>query len=152
MPTEPDRDIACLLVHGLNGSPYDFDDVAMQLRALGYPTHQLLLPGHDVLARVAVRYGWDDWSLALHESFNELARRHRRVVVIGHSMGGTLGLHVAACDDRVAGIVSLCAPVSLHAGLRPIVRMGKVVLPFVPIMREDIRDFLFGEEADDFFV
>lgn len=140
MPAQPERDIACLLVHGLNGSPYDFDEIAAQLRAKGYPTEQLLLPGHDVLARVAVRYGWNDWTQSLHDSFDNLARQHRRVVVVGHSMGGALGLHLAACDPRVAGIASLCAPVTLHAGLRPIVKMGQLFLPYLPVMREDISD------------
>ncbi len=134
------HDTACLLIHGLNGSPYDFDEVAQQLTALGYPATQVLLPGHDVQARVASRYGWSDWVRTVETSFDRLAKQYRQVVVVGHSMGGALGLHLAARDPRVTAIATLCAPVTPPEGLRSIVQVGQYVMPFVPVVFEDIRD------------
>jgi carboxylesterase len=135
-----EHDTACLLIHGLNGSPYDFDELAPHLRARGIATEQVLLPGHDVAVRHARRFGWRDWEGEVHSAFNRLARRHSKVIVVGHSMGGTLALNLAATEARVQGIVSLCAPIALHPALVPVVRFGEVVLPVLPIFREDIRD------------
>jgi len=132
--------IVCLLVHGLNGIRYDFDEIAQVLRAHGYAADQLLLPGHEVHAREARQYGWDDWAAALQTRFEELLTQYARVVVIGHSMGGSLALSLAERDPRVTALVSLCAPTHLHASLVPIVRLGRYVLPYLPIMREDISD------------
>lgn len=133
-------DIACLLVHGLNGIRYDFDDIAAHLRTEGFATEQVLLPGHEVHAHVARKFGWRDWTRAVQEHFNHLAARHRRVVVIGHSMGGALALHLAAREPRVAAVAALCAPTALHPGLMPIIRFSRRVLPYMPVVREDIRD------------
>jgi carboxylesterase len=132
--------IACLLVHGLNGLRYDFDDIAAHLRAQGYATEQLLLPGHEVHVREAGRFGWRDWTRAMQEQFDRLAAQHQRVVVIGHSMGGALALHLAAREPRVAAVAALCAPTALHPGLMPIVRLSRRLLPYMPLVREDIRD------------
>jgi carboxylesterase len=128
-------DTACLMIHGLNGLRYDFDDIAAQLRAHGYGTEQVLLPGHEVHHRVAIKFGWDDWAAAVQGRFTALAQRYRRVVVIGHSMGGALALHLAACEPRVAAVAALCAPTTLHAGLVPAVRLGRHLVPYVPVLR-----------------
>src|SRR5262249_43473172 len=97
------------------------------LRAHGYAADQLLLPGHEVRAHVAINYGWDDWSQALRERFEDLQAKHERVVIIGHSMGGALALSLAERDPRVTALVSLCAPTNLHASLMPIVRFGRYI-------------------------
>jgi carboxylesterase len=136
----PPQDVAVLLVHGLNGLRYDFDDVAAHLRTQGYAAEQVLLPGHEVHARVAINYGWQDWTQAVAEHFNDMAGRYRRVVVVGHSMGGALALHLAARDHRVAAVATLCAPAMLHPGLFPLVRFARYLMPFMPILREDISD------------
>ncbi|MBA3825120.1 MAG: alpha/beta fold hydrolase, partial [Ktedonobacterales bacterium] len=132
MEAPPLPDIACLLVHGLNGIRYDFDEIAQVLQDHGYATDQLLLPGHEVHAREARQFGWNDWSDALRDRFEEMLKQHARVVVIGHSMGGSLALSLAERDPRVAALVSLCAPTHLHASLVPIVRLGRYVLPYLP--------------------
>src|SRR5271165_7488328 len=98
--------LACLLVHGLNGSPYDFEDLAARLQHHGIYTDNLLLPGHHMHHRIAAKYGWADWLLALEERFAALSARYSRVAIVGHSMGGSLALTVAAHDHRVAAIAS----------------------------------------------
>ena len=140
MKVPSSQDIVCLLVHGLNGIRYDFDEIAQVLRDHGYATNQLLLPGHEVQAREARQYGWNDWAESLQRRYEDLQARHARVVVIGHSMGGTLALNLAEREPRVTALVTLCAPTNLHASLPHIVRFGRYILPYLPIMSEDISD------------
>jgi carboxylesterase len=139
MPDSPET-TACLLIHGLNGGPHDFEDVAEHLTECGVPCESLLLPGHMVAAHEARHFTWDDWTAAAHAAFDQMAHSFDRVIIVGHSMGGALALRVAARDVRVAGVVTLCAPAELHAGLVPIVGLGRFVVPYLPIVREDISD------------
>ncbi len=132
--------VACLLLHGLYGSPYDFKDFALHLQQHGIAPHNLALPGHDIHHRQAARFGWQDWLHAAAERFDQLAKRYRHVAVVGHSMGGALALALAARDRRVAGIATLCAPMELHRALPSLVRIGKHVIPYIPILSEDISD------------
>ncbi len=138
--------IACLLIHGLNGSPYDLADLAAYLAGSGVASESILLPGHGVDHRLAARFGWSDWAEAVRERFDRLAARYQHVALVGHSLGGALALHVAAHDRRVAGVATLCAPATLQLGLSPLVRAGRKLLPFVPLFREDISDR--AERAD----
>jgi carboxylesterase len=131
---------ACLLLHGLYGSPYDFKDFAHHLQHHGIAPHNLPLPGHDIHRRQAAQFGWHDWLHAAMERFDQLARRYRHVAVVGHSMGGALALTLAARDRRVAGIATLCAPAEMHPALPSLVRFGRHVVPYIPIISEDISD------------
>ncbi len=132
--------IACLLIHGLNGSPYDFHELELLLSRNNYVVENMLLPGHDIHHFEAIRFGWKDWYGAVQRHFEKLSLRHKQIVLIGHSMGGSLALKLAAQIPTIAGIVSLCAPTELHQSLYPIVRFGRYILPYFPILREDIRD------------
>lgn len=49
--------------------------------------------------------GWTDWSKAAEESFDELIARCERVALVGLSMGGALGAHVAEVRLNLAGAV-----------------------------------------------
>lgn len=134
--------VACLMVHGLNGSPHDFEDVAAHLEEQCITTERVLLPGHEMTAREAERFGWNDWTEYVHASFTRLADKHACVAIVGHSMGGALALHVAARDPRVAAVATLCAPAELHTGLVSVVGLGRFVMPYLPVFREDISDRL----------
>lgn len=132
-------DHACLLLHGINGSPYDLEGLAEHLRGRGIAAHTILLPGHQVDARAARAYGWEQWLESAQAAFDDLARDHRRVSVLGHSMGAALGLSLAARDERVAALVALCPPVAVHPAWLPLVSVSHHVLPFLPKIYEDIR-------------
>ena len=131
---------ACLLIHGLNGTPYDMQDLAVEIERLGVHTHTLLLPGHDVTPRNARHFGWDDWAAEAEQALEQLAASYDRLFVIGHSMGGALALHLAEHDLRVSGIMTLCAPAEMHLGLYAFLRHGHRFIPYVPKVFEDIRD------------
>jgi|SRR5579885_1307511 carboxylesterase len=128
-----------LLIHGLNGSLADMEDVEVVLRRNNLMTRNLLLPGHGGHVREMLALGWPEWEEAVRAEFREMKQRCERVFLVGHSLGGALALHTAAHED-VAGLVIMCAPLYLHGWVLPLIRAAKYVLPLVPILREDVRD------------
>lgn len=128
-----------LLIHGLNGSLQDMAEIEIVLRKNNFTTHNLLLPGHGSHVREMLPLGWPEWSTAVREAFQVLKQSHEQVFVVGHSLGGALALHTAA-HEEVAGVVSMCAPLSMYPWMRPLIRATKYVTPLVPTLREDVRD------------
>lgn len=90
------NDVGCLLIHGFSGRPDDLRPLADELIGRGYTVHIPLLPGHGSTP-VAMRAArWRDWRKAVAEAHTALLTTCREVVLIGHSMGGTLAIVEAA--------------------------------------------------------
>src|SRR2546423_3392602 len=130
--------IGVLLVHGLNGSRRDFAELELALQDRGMLTNNMLLPGHGTHIREVVSLGWQDWADAVRAELIALKQRCDVVFIVGHSLGGSLTLHIAA-HEEVAGIFIIFAPPHMH----PLIRLGgRVVKHFTPLVstvREDGR-------------
>ncbi len=103
-------------------------------------TVNMLLPGHGMdHVRELMSLGWDDWAQAVRDELHVLKEHCDIVFLVGHSMGGSLALHVAA-HEKVAGIVVMCAPLYMHPLLKPFIGIAKFVVPLLPTIYEDVRD------------
>ena len=131
--------IGVLLVHGLNGSRKDMEELEMALQDGGMVTNNMLLPGHGVHVREMLPLGWHHWADAVRHELHALKQRCDVVFLVGHSLGGALILHIAAHED-VAGIVTMCAPLHMHPLTHFAVRVAKHFVPLVPTLREDVHD------------
>jgi len=141
-PTQPTKQtlkVGVLLVHGLNGSTYDMEELNALFYAQGMVTENILLPGHGSHVREMLPLGWPEWAEAVREELHALKQRCDVVFMIGHSLGGALCLHAAA-HEEVAGIVTMCAPITMHPWMIPMIQLTKRVTPLLPTLREDIRD------------
>jgi carboxylesterase len=123
-----------VLTHGLTGNPQATTPLAERLHAAGHGVDVVRLPGHGSTVRDMARTRYDDWRGAVEEALDRTAAACDRVVLVGHSMGGTLSLDVASArPDDVAGVVAINAivlsPTELLARLAPVLQY---VLPFVP--------------------
>ncbi len=131
--------VGILLVHGLNGSRHDMAELAEVLRSRRMLVENILLPGHGSHVRDMLPLGWDEWSVAVQNELHALQKRCDMVFLVGHSLGGALCLHLAA-NEKVDGIVTMCAPLHMYPWTRPLVRLAKRFTPIVPTLREDVRD------------
>ncbi|MBO0796548.1 MAG: alpha/beta fold hydrolase, partial [Ktedonobacteraceae bacterium] len=125
---QPEREmkqprVGVLLVHGLNGSRQDMEELAIFLTQHGMVTENMLLPGHGTHVRDLLPLGWTDWSTAVQVETKRLKQRCDLVFLIGHSLGGALCLHTAA-HEQVHGIVSMCAPLHMFFWTRPAVQLA----------------------------
>ena len=97
-------DRACLLVHGIAGSPAQMRTLGEELAASGLTARGLLLPGHG--ARPEDMHGivWQDWYERVHEEYQALKETHEEVSLIGFSIGAAISAHYAAHNpvDKLA--------------------------------------------------
>lgn len=86
-----------LLLHGFMSSPTDFGELPERLRDDGYEVRVPRLPGHGTSPGDLAKITESDLREHAHAVCADLAARHRRVSVVGFSMGGALALDLA--DD-----------------------------------------------------
>lgn len=113
------RETVALLIHGFTGSPSEFRRLGYYLNDLGYTVKAILLPGHGTTPEDMINTGFRDWWRCVKEEFEELREEgFRRVIPIGHSMGGLLSLKLAM-EEEVPAVVSLATPI--HLGSRKVI-------------------------------
>jgi carboxylesterase len=119
--------------------------------AAGFTVEVPRLPGHGTAVEDLIGTGWDDWMGGASAVLARLQERCTRVVVVGQSMGGSLGLWLAAHDPELAGVVCVNAPVRPQPAemvemIEEMVAAGDVVVPAGP---PDIADLAAVEVAYD---
>ncbi len=130
----PRAAVGVVVVHGFTANPLSTRPLGQRLAAAGFSVEVPLLPGHGTSARDLARTRYADWYDTAALAVETLARGCDHVIVVGHSMGGTIALDLAAAGaDPLAGIVTINALVlgrdELLARLAPYLQH---VLPFVP--------------------
>lgn len=136
--------VGVVVTHGFTGNPIATRPLGQRLAAEGYRVEVPCLPGHGTSHRDLGSTRYADWYAALDRLVDHLVAGCEQVVLIGHSMGGTLTLDLASRrgDDIAAAVVinpQVLDPAGLLARLSPLLQY---VVPYVP------RD-LAGLPTDD---
>ncbi|MEW6282161.1 MAG: alpha/beta fold hydrolase [Candidatus Eremiobacterota bacterium] len=124
---------AVLCLHGFACSPCTMRSLANYLNHHGHPCYAPLMPGHGEMLEDFNMVLYQDWIEAAEASFDHLKQRHDRVAVVGFSMGGVLGLHLATVRNLQA-LTLLATPVYFGTWLRrfyPVARTFTSALPVV---------------------
>lgn len=99
---------AVLCLHGLTSTPQTIRPVATYLADQGYRVNAPRFPGHGTSLRAMSITRYDDWLASSEAALIRLRRDHSdvdRVVVVGLSLGGSLGVDLAARHpDLVDGL------------------------------------------------
>lgn len=117
-----------LAFHGFTGSPFEVRALGELLHASGFGVYGAALAGHATDVAELEKATADDYLLQAERAFDEACRRFERVYIVGLSIGGTLGLHLAA-NKRVAGLVTISAPVFLYPMMRATLPLIEQWLP-----------------------
>ncbi len=111
----PDADVLVLFIHGIMGSPAQFDAWANACYGAGYSCVSILLPGHGEDGRGFARSGQAAWERHVSEALERHQGKYRRVVCVGHSMGGLLALNESLRPGhRIAGVFMIAPPVQIN--------------------------------------
>lgn len=108
---------AVLMVHGIFGSPAQFEEIARALHERGYSAAAVLLPGHGGSARAFAQSKAAQWQQEVRRAVSLLKQRYPRVFIIGHSMGGLLAI-IEAAEHRADGVILVSTPMRLRPGLK----------------------------------
>lgn len=107
------RGAGVLALHGFTGSPFEVRALGELLHAHGFGVLAPALAGHATDVADLETTTADDYFDEVERAYDEAARNYDRLYVVGLSMGGTLGLHIAT-RKKVAGIVTISTPVFLY--------------------------------------
>lgn len=130
--------IAVLFLHGFNSSPHTLREWAQLMADAGYRVALPRLPGHGTSWRELEATRWQDWYACAERELLALLEESDQVFVVGHSMGGTLALRLAAhYRDRLAGLV-LVNPALLLYPFQRIVPPASRVMASLPSRAHDI--------------
>ncbi len=141
-----DDEVGVVVVHGFTGTPYEVRYLGEQLALAGYTVRGPRLPGHGTTVADLDRTRWQDWAGAVEHTADALARRCRRVAVVGQSLGGLLALHLASRRPDLACVASLAAPLWLE-GLSA--RVAAWTRPGRPLARLRTLPKLGGSDVRD---
>ena len=118
-----------LFVHGIQGSPEQFRDLASALPER-IDTMSLLLPGHGGSLRDFRRTGKRDWLEYFCSLCGKLRESYAKVFFVGHSLGCLIGIEAAAsgaiCFD---GMLLIACPIRIQPSLRYFAMGWRAIAP-----------------------
>ena len=147
-------DVACLLLHGLTGSPAEVRPVGEALAKAGFRAVGPLLPGHGTTPRDLMRVGRADMLAAAADALRSLGGA-RRIFACGLSMGALLSVELCARVAARDGAPAITAIALLASAVR-MARLSRVFtevigrLPTLPIiLGKGARDIAVAAAGGD---
>lgn len=128
-------DDAVLLLHGFGDTPRTLEYLARALADAGYSVHAPLLPGHGRTLDAFGHTRAKEWITAAREAYAALRTTHRSVSVMGLSMGGALGIILAADEPELPALALVAPYVSMPRRARLVARLYRAWQLFTPVFR-----------------
>ncbi len=134
--------VACLLLHGFTATPEEMRFLGSRLHDAGHSVLGVRLAGHGTSPEDLEATRWQDWLDSASQGLRRVRDRAEHVVVVGQSMGGLLGLRLAAHSPNDIDTLVLLAPALRLT--RPWLQWIRPALPLVALYRR----FLDKGESD----
>ena len=137
----------CLLLHGLASSPDEVRWLGQYLAQRGRTVYGARLAGHGADYHDLARVRWRDWYGSALDGYHMLRAQCEQLVLVGHSTGGLLALHMAAALP-IDALVILSAPLLFPRRLTALAGLLRWVLPyFYAPDRSDLPEIVRAEQA-----
>ena len=110
----PGADTAVLFLHGIVGTPRHFDKrlPLVHLVPENWSVYSVLLPGHGGSVEDFSASSMQQWKDYVWNTFDDLSKTHRRVILAGHSMGTLFALQLAIeKGEKIPFLFLLAAPI-----------------------------------------
>jgi carboxylesterase len=139
-------DVGCLVLHGFMANPAEVGWLGAHLATVGYTVYVPRLTGHGIDHRHMRRMRWQDWYGTVLDAYHLLAQQCQTIHVVGHSMGGLLGLLLARAHP-VDRLVVAAAPLLTVNPLMPYGRWLDMVMPYTEHPSEpDLNAAIIAEQ------
>lgn len=132
----PGNDLGLLLVHGFVSAPQEMHWLGSQLSKTGFSVLGIRLFGHASHHSDLYRVRWEDWLASLEDGYHLLRDRCRRIVVIGHSLGGVIAL-IGAGFLNFDGLIATSTPFHTisYPRIRPLTGLIPLLRPLSALIR-----------------
>lgn len=115
----PGAKTAVLFLHGIVGTPNHFRDLLPLVQSVPeeWSVYNLLLPGHGGSVKDFGKSSMKQWKEKVWKVFENLAEKHERVIIVGHSMGTLFAMQLAReYPEKIPFLFLIAAP--MRPGLR----------------------------------
>lgn len=117
-------DVAVLMIHGINETPYAYRKVAPNVTQQGLRCRAMLVAGFGKSFRRYKESTTDDWLQSVDDEIKVLKRSHKRVIIVAHSLGGAIAIqYVLQHPDAVDGLVLAAPAIDVSSARSPLVRV-----------------------------
>ena len=133
----PGADTAVLFIHGIVGTPNHFRDLLplVSLVPEEWSVYNILLDGHGMGVEEFSSASMKKWKAQVWRVFQTLAQCHRRVVLVGHSMGTLFSMELALeYPEKIPFLFLIAVP------MRPGVRLFGLI---------NVMRLVFGRIRED---
>jgi carboxylesterase len=113
----PGAKLLTMFVHGFLGGPGLFTPLIRAVNEAGFAAETLLLPGHGKKSWDFARHTSREWQDAVNTALKNRLAQYEKVVLIGHSMGGLLGINASLKAGPAHGLVLWETPIRLRMRL-----------------------------------
>jgi carboxylesterase len=133
-----------VLTHGFTGNPRATTPLGRRLLEAGHTVEVVRLPGHGTTVADMARTRYADWRGAVEEALTRMSAACARVVLAGHSMGGTISLDLASAHPELVDGVAVINPPLLDR-TDPLARLAPILQFVMPPVPRDLA----GLPSDD---
>jgi carboxylesterase len=102
--------IGCVLLHGFTAAPKEMLPLGQYLADRNYTIRGVRLAGHATSPEDLAQTTWRAWVDSAKEAIEDLRTRCTQVWIIGLSLGGLIGLHLAE-HHLIDGVIALAPPI-----------------------------------------
>ncbi|MHA1586407.1 MAG: alpha/beta hydrolase [Candidatus Heimdallarchaeota archaeon] len=133
------NEVGIILTHGFSSTAQEMNDLGLLLHEqFGYSIFGVLLAGHGTSPADLAQTNMLDWYRSVKEAYDFIKQYCNKIVLIGHSMGATLSLILAA-QESVDAIVTLCAPIKVEYFMQDYIFLVADLLKYFPRRKKEIE-------------
>ena len=110
-----DAQSAVIFIHGFMGSPDQFAELSDAVYNIGCTYVSVLLLGHGASVREFAKFGARDWQRHLQTEIDKIKNDYQKIFIVGHSMGGLLGLNASLIrENKISGVMLISTPLKVY--------------------------------------
>lgn len=128
----PGADTAVLFLHGIVGTPRHFDNrlPLVHLVPENWSVYSVLLPGHGGCVEDFSASDMEQWKDYVWKTFDSLCQNHRRVAIVGHSMGTLFALQLAVeKGEKIPFLFLIASPICPQVSFAAVAHSIGLVFP-----------------------
>jgi esterase/lipase/1-acyl-sn-glycerol-3-phosphate acyltransferase len=119
------KKIGMLVIHGYKSAPLEAEPLARFINGFGFKTYVPRLKGHGTAPINMQDISWQDWYDSVNRGYAALSQICSKIVIIGFSTGGLLGLLSAA--KKTSETKKLTAIIAINSALKLLDIKARVV-------------------------